>query len=662
MGRGRKGAGIRTKMIAVIIPIVLVMVIVFFVLARNMVLKISEEKLQAESQAYTEKLGAWTGQIFSELEVYKESIETGVLKNDAEILKYMESSVEKNEAYPVGLYMGDDAGVYLDGSGWVPGDDWILVERDWYVDGKDNDKFAFGEPYYDSMTGQVCVSASVRMNYDKAVRVLATDVYLDYVSGMMKEIAEASDVKAFLVTGASNTIIAHHDVQMMATVLDDAKDSMYHDIGKNIKNKKTGLLSVKGNAGKYLACSYPVEGTDWYLVTYVTERAVLSDLHWMECYMVIIALVATIVLIFAALKLMNGVVKPVAKVTDVISSIADGDFSQDIEVHGNDEIAMMSNNMQMFISQMRGTISEISGIAEWLNKQSEENADVSESLMDASNKQAEAMELLDKMALQLSDAAEDAAEQMEMLTKSIRSAHVEGNAAKSLMQESVEMSHSGRQDMEHINTGMDNISQSITLLSEQISKVGNATAQISNMVHIIMDIAEETNLLSLNASIEAARAGEAGRGFSVVAEQIGALAANSSVAADDISKLTAEISMTVKNAVEQMKASVDEVQENTSIVSATRQTFDSMFGKVEQTSQRVNQMISLVGRVDDVASEMEQITASQVEATEQIVQSAATLDEHMRILTDNSNTVAENAEELKRQSNELAERMSQFNI
>ena len=658
----KKGTGIRWRLISVIIPIVLIMIASYFVLARNMVMKISQDKLQAEAQSYTERIGAWTDQIFSELQVYLDAIEEGNFNNDAEILKYMEKSVDKNESYPVGLYMGDDSGVYLDGSGWVPGDDWVLVERDWYVDGKDNETLAFGEPYYDSMTGQVCVSASVRVDYDKAVRVLATDVYLDYVSALMTEIAASSEAKAFLVTGATNTVIAHPETDMMAVVLDDAKDPMYQQIGSAVKDKKTGLVSVKGDAGKYLACIHPVANTDWYLVTYVTERAVLSDLHWMEMYMVFIAIAATIILIFATLKIMNRVVKPVEKVTDVISLIAEGDFSQDIEVSGNDEIATMSNNMQMFISQMRGTISEISGIAEWLNKQSEENAEVSDTLMDASNKQADAMEMLDKMAVQLSEAAEGVSEQMEQLANAIRMAHIEGNAANSLMQESVEMSQSGRKDMAHINEGMNNISTSITALSEQIEKVGNATTQISNMVHMIMDIAEETNLLSLNASIEAARAGEAGRGFAVVAEQIGALAANSSVAADDISKLTAEICTTVGDAVEQMKTSVIEVEENTSLVAGARATFDDMFGKVEQTSRRVNQMIALVGKVDKVAGEMEQITASQVAATEQIVQSATELDEHMRTLSENSNTVAESAEELKKESNELAERMSQFNI
>ena len=99
-----------------------------------MVLQISKEGLQAEAQVYTGQISSWTNQIFSELQVYQNAIESGVFANDDEILKYLETTCNRSEAYPVGLYMGDDSGVYLDGSGWVPEGDWVLVERDWYPD------------------------------------------------------------------------------------------------------------------------------------------------------------------------------------------------------------------------------------------------------------------------------------------------------------------------------------------------------------------------------------------------------------------------------------------------------------------------------------------------------------------------------------------------
>lgn len=100
-------------------------------------------------------------------------------------------------------------------------------------------------------------------------------------------------------------------------------------------------------------CLNLVGHTDWYLVTYVKEQKVLADLQQMELIMVLIAVVAAVVLIFVILRMMNRVVKPVKKMTDVIEKIAEGDFSQNIESKGNDEIAKMGNDMQIFITSMR---------------------------------------------------------------------------------------------------------------------------------------------------------------------------------------------------------------------------------------------------------------------------------------------------------------------
>lgn len=659
----KRAISIRTKLIAVIIPIVLVMIAAFFGLSRNVILKLSEERLIADAEVHANEINVWTERIFSELQIYQNTIEKAGFENDDEILEYMKTSLNKNESYPVGLYMGDDSGVYLDASGWVPEDDWILTERDWYIDGKDNEELAFGEPYYDSQTGQVCVSAAVRMDYEKATRVMAVDVYLDYVCGLVSEISAQNRGEAFLVTKDSKIIIAHPDMDMMAVTLDTAGlDKLYKGISGVLTMDNGDIIELSGDEGKYFACLNPVANTDWMLVTYMAQKDVLSELHRIEIIMALIAVVAALVLVFATLSIMNRIVKPVAVVTDMISRIADGDFSQNLEVKGNDEIAGMSRNMQAFITQMRSTISDISSTAEWLNKQSHDNKMVSDALIDSSKNQSEAMEVLEEMVGQISAAAEQTFEQMEKLAELIRNAQTEGTLADGLMKESVDMSDKGRNGMRRISMGMDDISDSIAALSEQITKVGDATAQIGNMVNLIMDIAEETNLLSLNASIEAASAGEAGRGFAVVAEQIGKLASNSATAADDIARLTDEIRSTVNEAIGQMKESVTAVEENAGIVSEAGDTFEELYKKVDETSHRVKQMMEMIERVNTVSSQMEGITGRQVEAVEQITSSTDELGQYTKSLTENSQTVAENANELKNESVELMDRMSLFRL
>ena len=216
--------------------------------------------------------------------------------------------------------------------------------------------------------------------------------------------------------------------------------------------------------------------------------------------------------------------------------------------------------------------------------------------------------------------------------------------------------------MIRVHSGMNNINTAITMLSAQMGKVGESVAQISDMVDMIVDIAEETNLLSLNASIEAARAGEAGRGFSVVAEQIGKLATDSSLAADQISKLTQEIQSTVNDATSHMNTSVAEVQTNVEVVSEARDAFEGLYGKVKETSHRVKQMIELVDKVDSVSKEMEEISASQANAAEQIARSAEGLNQQTHDITSGSCTVAESAEALEIEAEKLLGRIGEFKI
>ena len=657
--------GIRAKLIAVIIPIVLVIIITYFGLSRRMITSVSEQNLMANAKVCAGDIYAWTDRIFGELQVYKDTIEEGEFADDEAILAFMETSIEKNDAYPVGLYMGDDQGIYLDASGWVPGDDWILTERDWYLDGKENDEIAFGEPYYDSQTGDICVSATVRMGNTDAVRVLAVDVYLNYLSEIVSDIDEGG-IKSFLVTKESQTIIAHQDTDMIArTLSDQGLDELYTYIGQAIGNQKIAagdFFSVRGDDGLYFVCLNEIEGTDWILVSYMSRSEVLAGLHQMETIMIVIAAVAAAALILASFQLMNSVVKPVERVTDVIQKVAEGDFAQNIEVKGNDEIAVMSTHTQEFLVQMRTTISDIIGIAQWLESQSVENNRVSDSLINSSKSQSAAMESLDRIVKELSVAAEGLSGQMEKLSEAVKEADAEGRRAGVMMRQTVDISDNGRKAAERVSESMCHIEESISSLAEQIMQTDTAVEQIGSMVEMIVDVAEETNLLSLNASIEAAHAGDAGKGFAVVADQIGKLAVNSGEAADDISRLTSEIKEAMQRAIAKTKESVEEVKASAELVGANRETFDMVYEKVGETDQAVSRMVQLVGRTEQAAGNMHKIADYQVEETAQIIRSAQELEGYTKTVTQDSDIVAYNAKELERESKKLMERMRTFRI
>ncbi len=662
--RQKKSLGVRVKMIATIIPIVIVMIASFFAIARSTIIQLSKDRLAANSQVYAEHISGWIGEILSELNIYKDTIENAGFKNDKEILEYMRTTVDAHEAYPVGLYMGDDKGTYLDASDWVPGPDWILTERDWYVDGVDNEEFAFGAPYYDSQSGDICVSATVRMDYSKAVRVLAADVYLNYTSELVTEMIENGMDVAFFVTKNNNTILAHQNTEMIDKALgDEGMDSLYSNIGSLLSaGKPDAAVEVKGDKGAYYINVNEIEGTEWYLITGMEKAAVLAELTKMEFAMVAIAIVAALILIISSLNLMNKIVKPVKNVTRVLDCVAEGDFTKKINVKGHDETANMGRNMQYFMEKMRGTITEIGGTAERLRMQSDENEMISKTFEDSSAHQQEAVTVLNRTAEELMQAAKQVSDEVEQLSEAVEAAQTRGDYAGTVMSETVIASENGKMAMQRVKDGMDNIEHQIGTLSEQIIQAGEVTQNIDDMVNAIKDIADETNLLSLNASIEAARAGEAGRGFAVVAEQISSLAANSKNAADAIEKLTLQISQTMGNASKQMQLSVADVADNAVVISETSQIFDEVYERVANTNNTIREMVDLVGQINKAAGQLGEISGEQLVAAEQMESTAKNLESYADTISDNSNTVALNAKKLEQESRDLTEKMKQFKV
>ena len=186
------------KLVCTIVPIVLLMIVVYFILVRNEIIALSKAKLALESQNYAEDISTWADSVLQEVTIYKSMVEQIGLDKD-ETYEMMKTSAGTHSAYPYGLYMGDDQGNYFDSSGWIPGDDFVVTERDWYKEGLAHDTFSFGEPYVDAMTGSTCVSVTSRLNTGSAVSVMAADVYLDYAAQLTREITVNEIENAFLL-------------------------------------------------------------------------------------------------------------------------------------------------------------------------------------------------------------------------------------------------------------------------------------------------------------------------------------------------------------------------------------------------------------------------------------------------------------------------------
>ncbi len=302
MEKKAKISGVGFKLICSVMLIVLPLLVMLILLVQQEVLSLSKEKLALQSQSGAEAVGVWADQILDELDIYKDVIEQ-VGADDPEAFELMGTSYPGHEAYPYGLYWGDKEGNYFDSSGWVPDEDYVPAQRNWYREGLARDRFGFGEPYVDAMTGEVCVSASARVGNGPAESVVAADVYLDYASKVVADVTEDNIDYAFFVTGKSRVVLADSNNSMVGRPLNSAENILlYRNVDRLIAQDQTGQHEIQGENGGYIANIIHIEAVDWYFVTCMGSGEALQNLGQIMTVMAAASLAACLLLVLVTFR------------------------------------------------------------------------------------------------------------------------------------------------------------------------------------------------------------------------------------------------------------------------------------------------------------------------------------------------------------------------
>ena len=652
---------IKAKLLGIIIPVVIaiILILVFtaYHVSSGIIESYSKNLLESSVNSQASKIEAWLEENLASMQMAKTMIEK-LHPDEAQLQTILDASCGYSENYPDGLFLADANGSFLKGTDSKKQEP-NPKESMWYQEGMTRVNMAVGSAHQNP-DGTNVVSASGLLNDGSdTVRVIAADMTLDRISVIVNSFIEMHDAEAFLVDKDSSVILASRDSDLISKTLGaDGQSAFYKDVEKKVSSKSYDFCTLDGN----MTVFKEVNGTNWLLVSYVPTNVVLADLVGLRNLMIIFSIISILVLCVLIERVTHVVIRPVKEMTRVITSMASGDFTVSMKVKGNDEIAVMGRSVEHFIASMKEMIRQMGHVSDRLEKQAGSSKNVSGEMNSAANIQSQSMTELNATVDQLSVSVNEIAQNATHLAGVVADTKEDSDKVEDKMRTTVEVSEKGKADMESVGNALHNIEISIHNLEEAVDKVGTASGEIVDIIKLIGDIAEETNLLSLNASIEAARAGEAGRGFAVVASQIGVLAKNSADSVAHITSLINEINGLVDDAVKQAGSSASDIESSADLIHIAVDTFDQIFQNIQETSHLIEGVVEKINQVDQVATNVAAISEEQAASSDEILATSESMLQQAKSISKNSEQVEAEAGNLAESADQLADQVKQFQI
>lgn len=430
------------------------------------------------------------------------------------------------------------------------------------------------------------------------------------------------------VVAADSTMLFHPTPDKIGQPVENAAvKQLLEEIGKG-KRPESDVIEYEYNGAMKYASYYIGENLDYIVVVTADEDEINAETTNVRNRAILYAVIGLIVCISIAYVITGSIVKPITKVSDVIVKMSEMDFRDDGTLAAiskkKDETGVMGRALLQMRKELIGVIQKISG-------QSNELHGASETMNRSANHTAESVDQVEKAISEIAQGATSQAQETQTATENVilmGDMIEDTNREIDALRDSANaMNAAGNKAIEilaELNACNQQTKDAIEVVYEQTNTTNTSAMRIKAATDVITEIAEETNLLSLNASIEAARAGEQGRGFAVVASQIQKLAEQSNNSAQEIAVIINELISDAAKSVETMESVKGVIQQQDEYVKNTEESFRDVASGIAQSidgihsiSAKTKQLNEARIRVVDVVQNLTAIAEENAAGTEQ---------------------------------------------